>query len=108
MGIDPKPRTADRLPESRAAHRSNAVARSEATTNKAAQNGNMRIQELSAKSRQMHDERKSRVEALALAIREGRYSISPEQIARSILSNMVFGFRLRSPHRFTYRSSHER
>ena len=39
------------------------------------------------------DERRSYVEALALAIREGRYVIDPEQIARSILLNMVCGFR---------------
>lgn len=94
MRIDPNARTPD-LPESKATSRSSATGRAlpdkGASTDEATLGGHARIQELSAKLQQMPDDRQNRVEALAQAIREGRYSVSPEQIARSILSNMTSG-----------------
>jgi anti-sigma28 factor (negative regulator of flagellin synthesis) len=39
----------------------------------------------------MPEDRQSRVEALAQAIREGRYNVGPEQIAHAILTTMAAG-----------------
>jgi flagellar biosynthesis anti-sigma factor FlgM len=50
-----------------------------------------RIQELSSQLQQMPEDRQSRVEALAQAIREGRYNVGPEQIAHAILTTMAAG-----------------
>jgi flagellar biosynthesis anti-sigma factor FlgM len=93
MRIDPNARTPD-LPESKVASRPTAsgrTAEAPASSDKATLGNYARIQELSAKLQQMPEDRQSRVEALAQAIREGKYSVSPEQIARSILANMTSG-----------------
>ena len=93
MRIDPNARTPD-LPESKVASRpaySGGSGETESASDKATLGSYARIQELSAKLQQMPEDRQSRVEALAQAIREGRYNVSPEQIAHSILSSMVSG-----------------
>lgn len=94
MRIDPNARTPD-LPESKGVSRTSqsgpASPEKPNSTDTATLGNYARIQELSARLQQMPDDRQDRVEALAQAIREGRYNVSPEQIARSILTNMVSG-----------------
>ena len=93
MRIDPNARTPD-LPESQVPSRSSSAAGSiegRGTSDEATLGGYARIQELSAKLEPMPEDRQVRVEALARAVREGRYSVSPEQIAHSILLHMVSG-----------------
>ena len=93
MRIDPNARTPD-LPESKVASRpavSGRTAEAAASSDKATLGHHARIQELSAQLQQMPEDRQSRVEALARAIREGKYNVSPEQIARSILASMASG-----------------
>ena len=92
MRIDPNARTPD-LPESKAPSRTRASAgptiEGRVGNDEAALGGYARIQELSAKLETMPEDRQKRVEALAQAVREGRYNVSPEQIAHSILSHMA-------------------
>jgi flagellar biosynthesis anti-sigma factor FlgM len=94
MRIDPNARTPD-LPESKGVTRSgqseHVTPEKLDSTDTATLGSYARIQQLSARLQQMPDDRQDRVEALAQAIREGRYNVSPEQIARSILTNMVSG-----------------
>jgi flagellar biosynthesis anti-sigma factor FlgM len=93
MRIDPNTRTPD-LPDNKVANRpgsSGRTAEAHSASDKASLGNYNRIQELSAQLQQMPEDRQSRVEALAQAIREGRYDVSPEQIAHSILSNMISG-----------------
>jgi flagellar biosynthesis anti-sigma factor FlgM len=92
MRIDPNTRTPD-LPESKAANRSSPTTGPavEGRQDEATLGGYARIQELSVKLQQMPEDRQNRVEALALAVREGRYNVSPEQIAHSILAHMASG-----------------
>ena len=94
MRIDPNARTPD-LPESKGATRSGQsghVPSEKLDSTDTATLGNYaRIQQLSARLQHMPDDRQDRVGALAQAIREGRYNVSPEQIAHSILTNLVSG-----------------
>lgn len=91
MGNDPNTRPVDQL-NSSATQRANGersgVAENAVPCDEFTQNGSVPIQHLCAKLLEVRDEGKKRVEDLALAIRERRYSISAEQIAGSILSKM--------------------
>jgi len=95
MRIDPNARTPD-LPESKGASRPDPSGQTTAaqkldSTDTATLGSYARIQQLSARLQQMPDDRQGRVEALAQAIREGHYNVSPEKIAHSIFTNMVSG-----------------
>ena len=86
MGNDANTRPVYQL-NSSATQRANG-GRSGVAENAVPQNGSVRIQHLSAKSREVRNEQDKRVEDLALSILERRYSISAEQIAGAILSKM--------------------
>jgi anti-sigma28 factor (negative regulator of flagellin synthesis) len=93
MTIDPDTRVPDRR-ESSLASGAAAVPRDAGVsppTDQATVEIRALIHELSEKLRQMQDDPPCRVEGLAQAIREGRYTVSPEEIARSILANMTRG-----------------
>ena len=83
-----------------------AVSGNDAATDKVMGSNKTLVPDLSVKLQEMPDKGRDRVEALTVAIREGRYSVSPEQIALSLLSNMVVGSQIKGT-RVPIRETHK-
>lgn len=93
MRIDPNAKTPD-VPESKALNRPGSSNRlSPSSTCQAGDDatlpGQAQVQQLQKQFDHLPDDRASRVEALAKAIRDGQYNVGSEQIAQAMYSDMV-------------------
>ncbi len=93
MRIDPNAKTPD-VPESKPLNRPGSSSRlSPSRAHWAADDatlpGHTQVQQLQKQLDQLPDDRASRVEALARAIRDGQYNVGAEQIAQAMFSDMA-------------------
>jgi flagellar biosynthesis anti-sigma factor FlgM len=92
MRIDPNLR-AQELPESKGPNRSGRAGQPsrsrEAAPDQATFTMGAKIQQLAHAAQQLPEVRQSKVEALARAVRDGRYQVSSELIADSLFSEML-------------------